>query len=89
LTLNFNNRKKYYKDKLSKFKTFLKDKLSLILDGHYTSLGVLYGLVVSLLATFYFDGFTLVWGLVIGITIGGFMDYETKKQGRVLKMKAS
>jgi uncharacterized membrane protein len=81
------NRKKYYNKKLSEFEKFLKNRLSLILDGHYTFIGMIFGMMIGCLATFFIGIFSMVGGMIIGIIIGGIMDSEAKKQGRVLKTK--
>ena len=41
------NRKKYYIKKLMEFEKYLKDKLSLIPDGHYMSYGMIFGMVIG------------------------------------------
>ncbi|PKG52282.1 hypothetical protein [Olleya sp. 1-3] len=81
------NRKKYYNKKLSEFEKFLKNRLSLILDGHYTFTGMIFGMMIGCIATFFIGIFSMIGGMIIGMIIGGIMDSEAKKQGRVLKTK--
>ena len=81
------NRKKYYIKKLTEFEKFLKEKLSLIPDGHYMSYGMVFGMLAGILFQFYVGIYSLLGGMVIGMVIGGIMDSEARKQGRVLKTK--
>jgi hypothetical protein len=79
--------KKYFTKKLTEFEKFLKDKLSLISDGHYTSYGMAFGMLAGVLFQFYVGIYSLLGGMIIGMLIGGIMDSEARKQGRVLKTK--
>jgi hypothetical protein len=85
------NRKKYYIKKLTEFEKYLKDKLSLIPDGHYMSYGMIFGMMLGTLAgvlfQFYIGIYSLLGGMIIGMVIGGIMDSEARKQKRVLKTK--
>ena len=89
------NRKKYYIKKLMEFEKYLKDKLSLIPDGHYMSYGMIFGMMLGTLAgvlfQFYIGIYSLLGGMIIGMivgmVIGGIMDSEARKQKRVLKTK--
>ncbi|OIQ27061.1 MAG: hypothetical protein BM564_13410 [Bacteroidetes bacterium MedPE-SWsnd-G2] len=95
-TLNLNtnpdDRKKYYKQKLSEFQSFLKDRLALVSEGHYTSIGAGTGIVLGSIISVLFQSllgayFLLIGingGIILGAILGGFMDSEAKKQGRVL-----
>jgi hypothetical protein len=81
------NNKKYFTKKLTEFEIFLKDKLSLISDGHYMSYGMVFGMLAGVLLQFYVGIYSLLGGMIIGMIIGGIMDSEARKQGRVLKTK--
>jgi len=90
-TLNLNpvNRKKYFKQKFNEFTTFLKDKLSLISEGYYTSIGISLGLCfgVAFGAAFKNVSYGLIFGMLIGLAIGTSLDSKAKKEGKVLKTK--
>jgi hypothetical protein len=87
LSVETENKKKYLGSKLEEFKKFLKDKLSLISEGHYTAYGMSFGMLIGVLLQFYIGIYSLLGGMVIGMVIGGIMDSEARKQGRVLKTK--
>lgn len=90
-TLNLNieteNKKKYLGSKLEEFIKFLKDKLSLISEGHYTGYGTSFGMLIGVLLKFRVGVYSLLGGMVIGMVIGGIMDSEARKHRRVLKTK--
>ena len=58
-TLNLNtdpdNRKKYLKQKLSKFQKFLKDKLALVSEGYYAGIGAGTGIALGSILVCYFN----------------------------------
>lgn len=81
------NRKKYLNKKISEFEKFLKDNLSLIPDGHYTGSGMIIGMLIGVMAQFYFGIYSMLGGMIICMVIGAIMDSEAKKQGRVIKTK--
>ncbi len=89
-SLNFNakslNRKKHFKQKLNLFIKFLKEKLSLISKGYYTSIGISLGMSfgVAFGAAFENVSYGLVIGMFIGLIIGTAMDSKAKKEGKVL-----
>ena len=87
LSIETGNKKKYLGSKLMEFKKFLKDKLSLISERHYTRYGMSFGMLIGVLLQFYVGIYSLLGGMVIGMVIGGIMDSEARKQGRVLKTK--
>ena len=78
------NRKKHFTKKLAEFEKFLKDKLSLISEGHYMSYGMIYGILAGVSFQFYFGIYSMIAGMIIGMVIGVIMDSEAKKQNRVL-----
>jgi len=89
LNLNPQNRKKYFKQKLSEFTRFLKDKLSLTPQGYYTAIGIGLGLCfgVAFGAAFKNVSFGLIFGMLVGLVIGASLDAKAKKDGKVLKTK--
>jgi hypothetical protein len=89
LNIESNNRKKHFTKKLTEFEKFLKDKLSLIPEGHYMSYGMIFGILAGALLQFYVGIYSLIAGMLIGMVIGAIMDSEARKQGRVLKTKTT
>ncbi|WP_018126907.1 hypothetical protein [Balneola vulgaris] len=100
-SLNLNsvkeNRKKYYQQKLSEFKAFLKNEFSFTSEKHYTELGIIYGMVLGTgIGVSIGSAFNPTFGLSIGLSIGtgvgivlGMVygarkDAEAKRLGRVL-----
>jgi hypothetical protein len=88
------NRKKYYKQKLSEFKAFLKNEFSFTPAKYYTERGMIFGTGISLsIGTAIDPTLGISIGLSIGISIGmvfGMMygarkDAEAKKQGRIIQ----
>lgn len=84
---------KYFKNGLTHFENFLKEKLQLTSKGHFTKLGgglgmsfgILFGVVV--LSSFERSlGITygMLIGMVLGVIIGKSMDTKAKKAGRAL-----
>lgn len=86
------NRKKYIAKKLSEFVKYLESDYSIILEGHYTDLGLKMGLVfgVAIGTAIFRDsggGSTgMCFGMFIGYAIGKYMDKEAAKQNQVLKI---
>jgi len=91
------NRKKYYRKKLSEFFQYLQKEFSLISDKYYTSLGMSLGMCfgMSLGMTFgvifaesqgliYGMNFGMILGISIGLVIGTSLDTKAKKEGNVL-----
>ena len=89
LNIESDNRKKHFTKKLTEFEKFLKDKLSLIPEGHYMSCGMIFGMLAGALLQFYIGIYSLIAGMLIGMVIGAIMDSEARKQGRVLKTKTT
>lgn len=94
------NQKKYIYKKLEAFKTYLKNNFSLIVEGHYTTLGMVFGMIFGsglglTIGTAIGAGIGTSIGLsmgtglgmTLGIVIGAAKDAEAKKQGRQLKVK--
>ncbi|NQX96498.1 MAG: hypothetical protein HRT73_01285 [Flavobacteriales bacterium] len=86
------NRKKYIRKKLSEFVEYLESEYSIILEGHYTDLGLKMGLIfgMALGAAIFRDGggssTGMCFGIFIGYIIGKYMDKEAAKQNQVLKI---
>jgi hypothetical protein len=86
------NRKKYIRKKLSEFVQYLESEYSIILEGHYTDLGLKMGLVFGMaLGVFIFkdsggSSTGMCFGIFIGYIIGKYMDKEAAKQNQVLKI---
>jgi hypothetical protein len=94
LELNSNpgNKKKYYRKKLSGFKTYLKDKFSLITEGYYTAIGMSLGVSFGVVFGTIFKetigiSIGIAIGMFIGLIFGKYLDSEAEKQNRVLKAK--
>lgn len=100
LKANPENRKKHLNRKLSKFSSFLNTEFSLVSEGHYMMLGMLYGMIfgqaIGLSLGTGIGGGTgtaigLSMGTGIGMTLGmiygAAKDAGAKKQNRVLKTK--
>ena len=75
LSSNETKKLKFYKKELIKFETFLKEKLSLVPNLHYTKLygglGMSFGILFGVIALSSFDrslGLTL--GMIVGMVIG-------------------
>lgn len=100
-SLNLNstteNKKKYYKQKLSEFKAFLKNEFSFTTEKYYTELGMVYGMIFgSGIGLSIGTAINPTVGISIGLSIGtgvgmifGMMygarkDAEAKRQGRVI-----
>ena len=91
------NRKKYYKQKLSEFKAFLKSEFSFTSASYYTEIYMVYGMIFGTgiglsLGTAINAGIGTSIGLsmgtgigmVLGMLYGATKDAEAKKQGNVL-----
>jgi len=100
-SLNLNttteNRKKYYNQKLSKFKTFLKDKFSFTSEKYYTEMGMIYGMSIGMsiglsvgiainpnFGTSIGLSIGIGAGMVLGMAYGAKKDSEAKRQGLVI-----
>ncbi len=100
-SLNLNttteNRKKYYKQELSKFKAFLKDKFSFTSEKYYTEMGMIYGMSIGMsiglsvgVAINPTLGISIGLsigtgvGMVLGMAYGAKKDAEAKRQGLVI-----
>jgi hypothetical protein len=91
------NRKKFYKQKLSEFKAFLKNKFSFTSEGYYTRMGMVYGMIFGAgiglsIGTAINPPLGISIGLsigagvgmVLGMIYGARKDAEAKRQGRVI-----
>ena len=86
------NKKRYLRRKLNKFKIFLREELSLISEGYYTSIGMTLGISFGIVFGTMFEetfgvSMGLGFGMLIGLIIGKIMDSQAEKQNRVLKTK--
>ncbi len=100
LNVNQENRKKYFNKKYNELLKFLKDEFSLISEGYYTGIGMIFGMIFGnslglTIGIIIGEGNGIAIGLSMGTGIGmtlGMLfgvtkDAEAKKQGRVLKTK--
>lgn len=92
LNANPENRKKYFKQKLTQFSNYLKEEFSLVSERYYTGLGVALGMSFGTAFGVLFDkgngiAIGLSLGLAIGVAIGHTMDAKAEKENRVLKTK--
>jgi len=91
------NKKKYYKKRLSEFRTFLKKEFSFTTEKYYTELGMIYGMIFGTsiglsIGTAINPAFGTSIGMSVGTGIGmaiGMMygarkDAEAKRLGRVI-----
>jgi len=91
------NRKKYFKQKLSEFNAFLKSEFSFTTEKYYTELGMIYGMcfgtalglsigiaIDPALGTSIGLSMGTGIGLVFGMFYGAKKDAEAKKLGRVI-----
>jgi hypothetical protein len=82
------NKKRFYSRKLTEYKKYLKEKLSLISEGYYTGIGLALGVSLGVAYGSMFNmGTGIAIGIAIGLSIGASMDAKAKKQNRVLKTK--
>lgn len=86
------NKKKYMRRKLNKLKIFLREELSLILEGYYTGIGMTLGISFGIVFGTMFEetfgvSMGLGFGMLIGLIVGRTMDSKAEKQNRVLKTK--
>ena len=93
LQSNPENKKKYYKNSLSKFQKYLKDTFSLTSKGYYTKLGVQlgssFGIVAGIIIGERFEkslgiALGIGIGMLIGLFIGRSMDAKAKSENRTL-----
>jgi hypothetical protein len=91
------NRKKFYKHKLSEFKTFLKNEFSFTPEKYYTEIGMVYGIMFGAgiglsigtaikptLGTSIGLSIGTALGMVFGMVYGARKDAEAKRQGKVI-----
>jgi len=91
------NRKKFYKQKLSEFKGFLKNEFSFTTEKYYTEMGMIYGMIFGTgiglsigvtidpgLGTSIGLSIGTGVGMVLGMIYGARKDAEAKRQGRVI-----
>ena len=88
--VNFKENPKEIRRKLNLFKTFLRDKLSIITSGYYTTMGIAMGMCFgivfgSVIEKFIGSSVGMTVGMAIGIIIGKKMDSKAEIEGRVLK----
>ena len=86
------NRIKYIRKKLRKFVQYLESEHSILLEGHYAELGIVFGLVFGVVVGLSFfresggSSTGMCFGMLIGYVIGKYMDKEAAKQNQVLKI---
>ena len=90
LKSNPKNKKRHFSKKLTAFKKYLKEELSLISEGYYTTIGMSLGMSLGVAIGASFGESTgialgISLGMLIGLAIGRNKDAEAKKEGRVLK----
>jgi len=91
------NGKKHYRKKFNELTTYLNKEFSFIMSGHYTSLGMVYGMMFGSgmgmvfgmmfggsIGTVYGLSIGTSVGMVLGMIFGSIKDAEAKKQNRVL-----
>jgi len=94
----YKGRKRHLRQKFSKFTTFLKKEFSLVPEGYYTQMGMIFGMIfgnaIGMSIGTAFGGGTGIAigismgtgiGMAIGIVYGAAKDKEAKKQDRILK----
>ena len=97
LKANTENKKKYYKQKLSEFKAFLKNEFSFTTEKYYTEIGMVYGMIFGtgiglsigiainpILGTSIGLSIGTGIGMVLGMVYGARKDADAKRQGRVI-----
>ena len=87
------NNKKHFNKMLTAFKSYLKEKHSLITAGYYSSIGVSMGAAFGIVAGVIFGerferslGLTvgISIGMLVGIFIGRYLDAKALAEGKVL-----
>ena len=87
------NKRKHFKQILNQFINYLSNEFSLVLEGHYTSLGVGLGICFGLaFGSIFFNepskgSIGMCIGMCVGILVGKYLDGEAEKQNQVLKLK--
>ena len=97
---NIEKRTKYFNQKYNELLKFLKDEFSLISEGYYTGIGMIFGMIFGnslglTIGIIIGEGNGIAVGLsmgtgigmTFGLLFGATKDAEAKKQGRVLKTK--
>ena len=93
LESNPKNRKKFFKKALQSFETYLNETYSLIAKGHYSSLGLVFGMSIGmflgLIFLFSLDrsmGIVIgsFGGMIVGNLIGNKLDAQAVAEGRAL-----
>ena len=90
---NVSSKKKHFRKALNQFTAYLKKEFSLILESHYTSLGIGLGICFGLaFGTIFFEeqnknSIGMCIGMFVGFLIGKYLDGEAEKQNQVLKIK--
>jgi hypothetical protein len=91
------NRKKYYKQRLSKFSAFLKSEFSFTHEKYYTELGMIYGMCIGtgtgisigtalnpIIGTSIGLSIGTAVGMLLGMIYGTRKDAEAKRLGKVI-----
>jgi len=90
--INSDNKKKHIRKVLNSFKKFLKERLSLVTEGYYTTigmgLGMSFGVAIGTAINIPIGlAIGISIGMVIGMAIGKNLDLKAEKENRVLKTK--
>jgi len=83
------NNRKYFNKALEQFKTYLKDTFSLTTKGHYTALGVSFGLLFGVVISSNSEGsmgiaLGFTFGMIIGQAIGRNKDSQAESLGNMV-----
>ncbi len=96
LTFNPSNKRKYFSGKYNELTTYLNKTFSLVTEGHYMRMGMLYGMMFGPglglaigtafgpIGTALGISIGMGFGMSMGIAFGSLKDAEAKKQGNVL-----
>jgi hypothetical protein len=87
LKTNTENKRKYYGQRLSEFKTFLKKEFSFIAKNHYRNKGIAIGISIGIaigVTTTFNIALGMSVGMMFGLAIGQSKDTEAKGKGRII-----
>jgi hypothetical protein len=87
LKTNTENKRKYYRQRLSEFKTFLKKEFSFTAKNHYRNKGIAIGMSIGIAigaATTINIAVGMSVSMMFGLAIGQSKDTDAKEEGRVI-----
>ena len=93
LESNPDNKRKFFKKRLSEFEGYLKETCSMVSKGYYTSLGmglgssfgIVFGVVfLSRIERSLGITFGIIIGMVVGLLIGRYLDNQADSENKVL-----